>query len=156
MLTPMPMLSREQRIRDEFERVGPMTIPAFARHCLSIGIWAEHEIAGFALTTVEGKIRQALKAPDTSGLPYAGPTNPRDDDEAADEDESGSKAQPWRTRPLWNFDDYVLNIAEGIKQRDAIHFHIVDLADECRGRFGRAPLIVDPQRPGGRKHHAAD
>lgn len=157
MLTPMPMLSRDERIRQEFERVGPMSMNRFALHCLSAGIWPDHEVSRFAVNAAQAICRKALKHPDASGLPFAGQTTIRDEADSEGTDGESEKAPlQWAQRSFWGYDDYALNIQEGLIQRDAIHFHVIDLADECRGRFGRAPLINDPQRPQERRHRAAD
>jgi hypothetical protein len=163
MLTTMPMKSRDQRIRDEFAKVGPMSVPAFARHCVEVGIWAEHELSQFAITTVQGFIRVALKAPDRSGLPFAGQTVARADDDteteegdADPEDQPVRRAKVWAQRSFWNYEDYDLNIREAVAQRDILHFHATDMADECHARFGRAPLIVNPVRQDKRNRGVAD
>lgn len=161
MLTTMPMKSRDQRIRDEFVKVGPMTVPAFSLHCIDVGIYAEHELTQYALATVQGHIRTALKAPDKSGLPFAGQTVARAEEDVENEegdDESPeqpvSRANLWAQRSFWGYEDYALNIREAIAQRDTLHFHAVDLASECHDRFGRAPLIVNPARPGKKRETA--
>lgn len=163
MLTTMPLKSRDQRIRDEFIAVGPMSVPEFARHCIDVGIYEEHDLTQFALVTVQGQIRTALKAPDKSGLPFAGQTTAKaeiSDAEEGDLDEeqiaTPNRAKVWAQRSFWAYEDYALNIREAIVQRDTLHFHATDLADECRTRFGRAPLITNPTRQDHRSEGVAD
>lgn len=141
MLRTMPIVSKQQMIRDEFERVGPMTTQAFARHCIDVGIWDADEIGAFAVRAAQAQIRLALKAPDATGLPFAGPTMARGDAEEEAESEEPGGASRWAQRSFWAYDDYALNIREAIKQRNILDFHARELANECRDRFGIAPDV---------------
>lgn len=133
MVTPITKPSREQRIRDEFARVGPMSTRAFAQHCLTYGIWSAEERDEFELAKAQAEVRKALKGRDEHGLPFAGRTTTT---------EEGSGV--WAVRQAWLFEDYELNISELAKQRDTLHWEATGLADECRDRYGRAPAITWP------------
>lgn len=136
MLTPFPEKSHEQRIREEFERVGGSTATApFVHHCRDVGIWSDEEWHALAFREAQSAVRRALKTPDAQGLPFAGQTAER---------EEGESGHVWRQRNLWQFVDYETNIAEHVRQRDSNHWTAVLLADECRARYGRSPDVGFP------------
>lgn len=130
MLSTMPAVSRDQRIRDAFAQAGAMTTGEFARHCIEIGIYTEEDLESFAIQHVQSEVRKALKRPDLTGLPFAGQTTEKVDGAAV-----------WKQRNLWTYDDYAVNIRELITQRDTLHTEAVKLSDECRERFGIAPDV---------------
>lgn len=136
MLTPFPEKSVDQRIREEFERVGGSTATApFVHHCRDAGVWSDDEWEALAFREAQANVRRALKAPDAQGLPFAGQTAERDEE---------SKGNVWRQRGMWLYADYETNIAEHVGQRDANHWTAVALANECRARYGRSPDVGFP------------
>lgn len=133
MLTTFPEKSLDQRIRDEFERVGSTTATApFVHHCREAGVWSDDEWETLAFREAQAVVRRALKAVDESGLQFAGQTSEKDE-------EAGGAI--WKQRALWVYADYAINISEHIRQRDSNHWAAVALADECRMRYGQAPDV---------------
>lgn len=128
--SPSP-ISRDQRIRDEFVRVGPMSTNAFAHHLVAVGFYSDEDLVTMHIRAIQAEARKALKQPDEAGLPFAGQTTKEDD--------GGTIV--WMMRQLWDFDDYSLNVKELVGQRDTLHWQAARLADECRDRFGHAPTV---------------
>lgn len=125
-------VSRDQRIRDLFASLGGgMGTREFVRVCRRVGIWSQEEWDGFAIDKAQAVIRRAFKTQDAAGLPFAGITTERTED----------GAPVWQQRPLWTYDDYALNIAELIAQRNECDRNAARLAAECAERFGRSPDI---------------
>lgn len=143
MLTIMePKTSRDQRIREEFDAVGgSMTTVLFAQHCINAGVWKQDELDRFALSHAQSEVRRALKKADGAGLPFAGQTHAIEDG-----------AHLWTQRKLWVYEDYAINVAELVTQRDTMHWQALALADECRDRYGHAPMVDLP----GTEARAAD
>lgn len=122
-------VAREQAIREEFCRVGGLSMAAFARHCMAIGLFTFEERDAFELRGAMAIVRRALKKPDESGLPLAGQTTFVDED----------GAPIWQPRQLWLFEDYQLNYADAWSQADVLIGTAERIADECQERFGRRP-----------------
>lgn len=136
MLTPFPEKSLDQRIRDEFERVGGSVATApFVHHCHDAGIWSDDEWESLAFREAQSAVRRALHAPDNQGLPFAGQTA---------ETHGNDVGHVWKQRRLWLYPDYETNISDLRRQRDSCHRTAVALADECHARFGRAPDVGFP------------
>jgi hypothetical protein len=132
MLQPFPEKSKDDQIRDEFLAVGgAMGTRSFAVHCIDVGFWSDDELLSFQVGEAQNKIRVALKHFDRNGLPFAGQTTARDDE----------NAPVWTVRQLWLFPDYELNVHELVTQRDTLHDRAVKLCHECRERFGHAPSL---------------
>ena len=129
MLSPMPFESREHRIRQLFDQLGPMTTADTAKRCVDAGIFSEEEVIAFGMRSIQAEVRKALKRADQSGLPFAGQTTNSDDTGAA----------VWSQRAFWLYDDYDLNVRESMTHIRSMYTEAVKLADECEDRFGRRP-----------------
>lgn len=126
---PTVVVGRDQTIRAEFLKIGGTDMRAFARHCMTIGIFTFEERDELELRAVAGICKRALKKPDDDGLPMAGQTTFVSDE----------GAPIWQQRHLWIFEDYQLNYADAMGQADVLMDTAERLADECEGRFGRRP-----------------
>jgi hypothetical protein len=126
--------SKDQRIREVYEANGQqMSIPDLAKACVAAGIWTDIELKLFALRSVREHCRRVLKEQDAAGLPKNGQTRDQDAD-----------GQPvWKTRFLWGFEDYMLNVQEHVDQRDENHTIAVKLAAEGSARYSQ-PISVPP------------
>jgi hypothetical protein len=123
-----PAKSRAERIRDLF--TGGSTAE-LAHICIEAGLWTDDEMKRFQFRAAQNECRAALKEKDSSGLPFAGQTTTRDDEGAT----------IWRTRNLWAYDDYEINVKELVLQRDECQVMALALVKECSTRFGRSPSL---------------
>jgi hypothetical protein len=123
--------TRAERIRSLFKRVGAISTNAFVERCIDEGIFTESEIKAAARSAFQKVVRDALRADDGNGLPFAGQTCNTD----------GDGQQEWAQRTLWSFDDYELNVNERIAHRDGEHITAVRLANECEERYGKRIAI---------------
>jgi len=139
-LEPQPIKPRAERIRDLFS--GSSTAE-LAHICLDAGLWSDSDLKRFQFRAAQNECRAAIKERDTSGLPYAGQTTARDEEGAI----------IWQPRLLWTFDDYALNVAELVEQREECHATALKLSRECGQRYGRSPSLQPPITP---QYDAAD
>lgn len=120
---------RAERIRQEFQvlggRVGTRVL---AEHLLTTGIFDEEWHEQAALKAAQKEIRDALKAPDAAGLPFACSVG------------RGSNAI-FSQRSFLSYVEYdqvIRDLADGLQ---ADYQSIMLLHAECRQRYGRAPEI---------------
>ncbi len=126
------VVNRAERVRQLFEAIGgTMSTSMFAQECIDRGIYGEEDRERAFFRFAQGDIRKHLKAPDKSGLPFAGQT--------MDVAEDGQHL--WKQRNLWTFADYEINITEHLRNRDENHRAAKELRNECFDRFGEAPAI---------------
>jgi len=130
-LESQPVKSRAERIRELF--TGSSTAE-LAHICLDAGLWSDTDLKRFQFRAARNECRAAIKERDASGLPYAGQTTARDDEGAT----------IWQPRLLWTYDDYAINVAELVEQREECHETAVKLSRECGQRYGRAPSLSAP------------
>jgi len=124
--------TRAERIRALFKKIGAISTGAFVDRCIEDGIFTEDEVRAAARSAFQKVIRDALRADDASGLPFAGQTC----------NTNGDGQVEWAQRSLWSFDDYELNVSERIAHRDGEHITAVRLANECEQRYGRRIAIA--------------
>jgi hypothetical protein len=124
--------NRAQAVKDLFEQAGgELGSRGFARLCIDNGVYSFALLDRAQLTWVQSDIRRILKQPDESGLPFAGQTTERGEDN-----------EPiWKQRRYWFYEDYESNIHEHLRNRDENHNAAVALTRECAARFGRCPFI---------------
>ena len=125
--------TRAERIRTLFKRIGAISTGAFVDRCIEDGIFTEAEVRAAARSAFQKVIRDALRADDASGLPFAGQKCSRDGDGQVE----------WAQRSLWAFEDYELNVNERIAHRDGEHITAVRLANECEQRYGQR-IVIGP------------
>lgn len=123
--------SRKQQIRDLFNRVGPTSTRALVELCFDEGIYTDADAATAKVRAYQGEIREALSVSDDAGMPQAGQSTERDED----------NHPLWKQRGIWEFDDYELNVRTLVVQRDTGHVQAVRLAAECERRFG-LPIVI--------------
>lgn len=123
--------TRAERIRGLFKKIGAISTGAFVDRCIQDGIFTDAEVRAAARSAFQKVVRDALRAEDAGGLPFAGQTCNADGDGQAE----------WAQRTLWSFDDYVLNVNERIAHRDGEHITAVRLANECEDRYQKRIAI---------------
>lgn len=140
--------SRGDRVRELFEAVGgAMSTNMFTHELIDRGIYGEDDRDLAFFRYVQRDSTRHLKAPDKTGLPFAGQTTTVDD----------AGQHVWKQRKMWMFADYSINITEHIRNRDQNHHAALLLRDECFDRFGEAPEITSLEGIGATENfHAAD
>lgn len=132
--SPTPTPARRQRIKSLFEKLGgAMTTRDIARACLNEGIWNETDREVILLRSAQAQVREALSDDDDTGLPFAGQTIEREHD-------GGPRV--WKTRRMWDFPDYELNVNIRVLQVGKLEHTVSLLRIECADRYGREPEIV--------------
>ena len=122
--------SRAKWIRQEFARTGGYTLRSFAEHLIDdYDVYGSEFEREAKVEKVCREARQALRARDDAGLPFAGPTAT----------ESPDGAPIWATRQAWLFEDYCRTYALYGKAEHEFHELKEKLADECVQRYGRLP-----------------
>lgn len=132
LVSEEPGLPRDQRIRNLFEKSGPLSTRALAALCIAEGIFTEADQANAHLQAFQKVVRAALSATDEFGLPRAGRSTECDED----------GAPVWKQRRFWIFEDYAANISELIKKRNTEHTQAVRLIAECENRFKKSIELV--------------
>jgi hypothetical protein len=122
--------SRGRRIRALFSRYPDATIFEFTGRCIDDGMFTPAELRSLEIKGAESVVRKALKHPDETGLPFAGPTA---------ECREGTNVQVWRQRDLWEFEDYEHNYNLLRKHAGSTVTVCNNLARECDRRYGRRP-----------------
>ena len=122
---------REAILRVFRESAEPLSTRSLAHRCIEAGVFPDEWLESAAIRAVQTECRDALKTSDIRGLPFAGKTVRTDED--------GSPL--WAQRDVWDYATYEINIVEHATQARQNIDKAALLADECRGRYGRAPAV---------------
>jgi hypothetical protein len=109
---------------------GHLSTSRAARLMIDRGIVTEDELETIQWDGLVSKIGKAWRTRDAEGLPRAGMMTIK---------EAATKEPIWATRPMWDADAYVANIAERFDGRDENHLGGMKLCAEMKRRFGWAP-----------------
>ncbi len=127
MATVIPPKGKAANIRATWDALdAPQEINRFTHECIQSGIWSQDEMIGFAFNHAKNEVRTALRALDSQGLPFAGPSPTK---------ATTGSGQVWKQRTLWDIADYEFNVEERVSQVMGEYRVVEGLKAECLDRY---------------------